>query len=93
MGFESLCWDCHAVKHMLIRKNRNNHKLVDHFMKINKVDYEEFQEHLQEAISMQQRLNKQKWKINFGEYSSRIPVLKNFQQRKKYFEHQNPEYV
>lgn len=93
MGFEALCDDCHGVKHILSTRNRATFdRLANHFMEVNRVGYQEFQSYLRDTRLRQRELNKREWHISFGNYSFRIPSLKNREQRKRYVELESPRY-
>jgi hypothetical protein len=95
MGFQSLCDDCHGVKHMLSVRSRGRFdRLVKHFMQVNKVSFAEFTSHLQRARLRKSQLERSRpeWHISFGRYSFRVPVLKGREQRRRYVELERPRY-
>jgi len=61
-------------------------------MEVNRAGYQPFQSHLQSARLRQLQLNRREWHIGFGNYSFRIPPLKDREQRRRYVELENPRY-
>ena len=87
MGFQAVCADCHAVKHLLNERDpRRVRHLGQHFVTVNKTDAEAFRTHLRQARRRQTELDAapDRWQVSFGQYAFRVPALKNREQRKKY---------
>jgi len=93
MGFRALCEDCHGVKHLLSVVNREAFlRLARHFMTVNRADREDFLRHLQLAREKRSVLNRHEWKIGFGDFAFRVPVLRNTEQRRRFVELERPCY-
>jgi 5-methylcytosine-specific restriction endonuclease McrA len=87
-GFQVLCQDCHATKHILfVHDRRQRAKLLQHFITVNRLSELEAGEYLRSARHRQRRLNQTGWIVNFGDYNWHMPPLKTVQQRRAYLGH------
>jgi len=92
-GFQALCCDCHDVKHVLfVRDDRNQARLLQHFVTINRLTCQQGRAYLQAARQRQSQLNQRDWIVNFGDYNLRMPSVKNIQHRRDYARLNRPTY-
>ena len=72
-GFISLCNLCHSIKHigrtfLLAKEDKINLKsVVNHFMKVNSCNKEEFDKYLETVKDLWKERSKYKWQIDFEE--------------------------
>ena len=77
-GFIALCDDCHMIKHIGfagIQASKgllDMNKLVEHFMKINSINREEFDKHHEESFKVWRERSKNKWTIELAQWSNLI---------------------
>lgn len=64
-SINSLCPDCHMVKHIGLAQIQGNfEKAIKHFMKINDMDFVSSMNYLQEVKEIWNKRNKQKWNLD-----------------------------
>jgi hypothetical protein len=74
-GFIALCDNCHFIKHIglvgiLAGRNQLDYdKLIEHFLKVNNCNRDDFDIHLNEASKIWMERSRHEWKIDFGDYS------------------------
>jgi len=73
-GFIALCEDCHWIKHIGLAGIKASEgqldmqKLIDHFLKVNNVDVNTFEQHRSEAFKTFEERSKHEWKTDLGEW-------------------------
>jgi hypothetical protein len=83
---QSLCFQCHCVKH--IGFTRLHHKdildeIIQHFLNINGVSMDEFKKHDHESVLIWKERSKIEWEIDLGEFSSLVEEMKKSREEKK----------
>lgn len=77
-GFQALCDNCHNIKHIgfvnvQISKGIWPKEVLDdlakHFMKVNNVGIDKFNQHVKEAFDVWQERSKKKWKTDLGNFN------------------------
>lgn len=77
-GFQALCDNCHNIKHMgfvnvQINKGKwpesRREELAQHFMKVNQVPREEFDEHVTKAFEEWGQRSQKEWKTDLGDFN------------------------
>ena len=77
-GFIALCTMCHHVKHIgfagiLAQQGKIDYdKVIAHFMSVNKCDYEDFEEHREEAFKIWKKRSECEWNVELGEYENDV---------------------
>lgn len=73
-GFQSLCTNCHWIKHFGLAGIKSNEgeldmvKLKNHFQEINRISSEEFEKHVEEAFKIWVIRSKKEWVTDLGEW-------------------------
>jgi len=84
-GFQALCSDCHAAKHLLFTHDSHlRARLVEHFMRVNHLTREQAQEYIHAARQRQQNLNQRQSTTNYGAYNWQMPPLAGLNQRQAF---------
>jgi len=92
-GFEALCEKCHKVKHLFfVKEPRQRAILFQHFLTVNKISWDEGIQYLVGINSRRQRLNRQKWIVNFGQWNWQIPATQTIDRRRSYARGNHPTY-
>jgi hypothetical protein len=79
VGFHAVCSGCHHVTHfgmssiLASRGHLDLEEVVKHFMKVNDVSREAFEEHLSEAIDIWQYRSQFKWVLDYGQWAALLP--------------------
>ena len=77
-GFIALCNDCHMIKHLGFAGIQANnglldyHKLIDHFLIINNVTLDVFNDHCKKVEELFRIRSTHQWKIDLGEWNNLI---------------------
>lgn len=79
-GFQALCDNCHNIKHIgfvnvQISKGIWPKKVLDdlskHFMKVNNVSLDEFNQHVKKAFDVWRERSKKKWKTDLDNFNKK----------------------
>ena len=77
-GFQALCNDCHWIKHFglaQIKADEGELDIIDlenHFQEVNKVSYEKFEKHVDEAFSIWAKRSNKEWITDLGKWKNLI---------------------
>ncbi|MEW6062900.1 MAG: HNH endonuclease [Nanoarchaeota archaeon] len=77
-GFTALCDDCHMIKHIGFAEIQvskgllNMNKLIEHFIKINKVTKQIFEECYEQAFKTWEERSQKEWITDLGEWGNLI---------------------
>ena len=73
-GFIALCDNCHFIKHLGLSGilNIDRNMLIEHFMRVNRVNRKTFDKHYEEAFRIHRERSEHEWKTDFGQWSSLI---------------------
>lgn len=77
-GFIALCNDCHMIKHIGFAGIQASEgfldmkKLIEHFMKVNKVDKNAFDRHHEEAFTVWKQRSKYEWTTDLAQWSKLV---------------------
>lgn len=69
-GFQSLCFQCHMIKHIGFADLNGwieKYHLVEHFCMVNEVEKKQFALHLHDAVQLWLRRNKINWTVDTGD--------------------------
>ncbi len=78
-GLIVLCEKCNLCKHLGRTKKLAEEgkvdlsKVIEHFMRVNRCSYEEYQAYDNEAFKTWRERNKHEWTTDFGEYTHFLP--------------------
>ena len=81
-GFTALCDLCHHVKHIglagiLAEQGRLDYeKVIEHFMKVNTCNREDFLEHRRQAFEIWASRSSHPWNVDFAEYEHLRDLVK-----------------
>ena len=82
-GFIALCHDCHMIKHIGLAKIHaskglgNMDKLIEHFMKINKLKRSDFDKHYEESFEVWRNRSQFKWNTNLSKWKDLVILKPN----------------
>ena len=77
-GFTALCEGCHRIKHLGFANIQASKGLLDmnalirHFMQVNGVDRQTFEQHRTESFAIWQRRSEHRWKTDLGPWEKRV---------------------
>ena len=77
-GFIALCKSCHMIKHIGLAETWayegriDMEKLIRHFMKVNNVDFKEFENHRRESFELWKKRSEENWATDFDQWSDLV---------------------
>lgn len=72
-GFQSLCFQCHMIKHMGLATMKGwveKYQLIEHFCTVNQVSRIQYARHFNDAVQLWIARNQIHWKVDLGDYIS-----------------------
>ncbi|ANF97518.1 HNH endonuclease [Paenibacillus bovis] len=72
IGLQSLCFQCHMIKHIGFAEMNGwieKYQLVEHFCRVNRVTAADYAVHFHEAVQLWIARNRIDWIVELGEYA------------------------
>lgn len=72
-GFQSLCFQCHMIKHIGFATMNDwveKYQLIEHFCTVNQVSRKQYAQHLHDAVQLWIARNQINWHVDLGDYIS-----------------------